>query len=140
MTPRCSRPDWPPPRARSKPVAADLWRAAPLGSREHGGLQRGSTAISAHLQNFKNTQGIEARALNEGWPDKGPCSDAGHIDWLLASSAGGTVKAEAVGVCTEQLCAPLKPQQPSLLKGAIPAGGAVFASDHYPVWADVSFG
>jgi hypothetical protein len=132
---------WPPPAGtRRTAVAADLWREAPAEQREHGGLQRGSTAISANLQNFQHTQGVAARAINEGWAEHGPCTDAGHIDWVLASRAGAAVKAMAVGVCTEQVCAPLKPQQPSLLQGAIPAGGAVFASDHYPVWADVSLG
>ena len=41
---------------------------------------------------------------------------------------------------SERVCAPLKPQQPSQYQSALPPGGAVFASDHYPVWADVALG
>ena len=126
-----------PPTGRNQALAQDLWRETPATSREHGGLQSGSTCLQAGLQNFHGLQGIAARALNERWPDGGPCSDNGHIDWLLASRIGAKVTPRSVGVCTERVCPPLKPQQPSLLGDVLPIGGAVFASDHYPVWADV---
>lgn len=129
-------------REAPKTLSHDLWRDPGAAmSREYGGLQRGSTCVSALLQNFRGEQGIAARALNEKWPADGVCVDHGHIDWLLASHGGAAVTAKAVGVCTERVCPPLLPQQPSLFGGTrLPPGGAIFASDHYPVWADVELG
>lgn len=90
--------------------------------------------------NHQGCQGVAARALVKGWPEDGVCRDDEHIDWLLASTHGASVIAKAAGVCTERVCPPLRPQQPHLLQSRIPPGGAIFASDHYPVWADVRLG
>ena len=139
---------WPPPGKVT--LARDLFRDSKLREREFGGLQRGSTCCSVHLQNFEGRlQGVAARAANEEWHEKWPkgeCTDEGHIDWLLASMAHGDktqpqLRARRALVCTERLCAPLPPHQPSHLVGPggdhIPKGGAVFPSDHYPVVVDL---
>jgi hypothetical protein len=139
---------WPP--AGEVTLARDLFRDSKLREREFGGLQRGSTCHSANLQNFEGRlQGVAARAANEKWHEtwpKGECTDEGHIDWLLAGTAHGDktqpqLRARRALVCTERLCAPLPPHQPSHLVGPggdrIPKGGAVFPSDHYPVVVDL---
>ena len=136
-----------PPMACDNPLAADLWRDDEVREREYGGLQRGSTCTSVHLQNYNGQlQGVRARAASQGWPDDGPCSDEGHIDWLLQWTVHGDavrprLRARRVVVVTESVCPPLPPQQPSLIAGPhqqnIPPGGCVFASDHYPVFADL---
>ncbi len=139
---------WPPPGSR--PLARDLFRDSELRERDFGGLQRGSTCQSVHLQNFEGRlQGVEARAANEKWHERWPdgeCTDGGHIDWLMASTAHDDktqplLRARRALICTERLCAPLPPQQPSLVVGPsgnnIPKGGAIFPSDHYPVVVDL---
>ena len=134
---------WPPSSATSsgKPLATDLWQACKEDRKEYGGLQRGSTCTQAGLQNTFGLQGIAARARNESWPVDGPCTDRDHIDWLLASNAGANVKVRSVGVCTERVCPPLPPRQPSECGPTVlPPGGKVFGSDHYPVWADLDLG
>ena len=50
---------------------------------------------------------LQARAARNGWREGDECTDAGHIDWLLASTAA--VRAHGVGVATEELCPPLPP-------------------------------
>ena len=89
------------------------------------------------MQNDKGLQGVQARAKKERWADDATCTDLGHIDWLLSSTSGTHVKAHAVCVCTELVCPPLQPRRPEVCKNSLPSGGAFFASDHYPVFADV---
>ena len=108
-----------------------------MRSRLHGGLQRGSTCLDANGQHYGKLQGLQARAARNGWREGDECTDAGHIDWLLASTAA--VRAHGVGVATEELCPPLPPQSPNLFgQDRLPPGGKIFPSDHYPVWADVT--
>jgi hypothetical protein len=138
---RAGEPPWPPEGGRAAPIAIDLWRQSE--AREYGGLQAGSTALSALQQNFHGLQGVESRRElrrrnGEPWPEH--ATDVGHIDWLLLASAAGGSKARArsVGIGTETVIPPLPPLQPSLLPKALPAGGSVFASDHYPLWVDLA--
>lgn len=137
-----------PAAASERSLAADLWRDAKVRERDFGGLQRGSTCTSVHLQNFENRlQGVRARAASQGWADDGECTDEGHIDWLLQSAVHGEqawpqLRARRAVVVTELVCPPLPPQQPSLVTGPttqnnLPPGGAIFASDHYPVFCDL---
>lgn len=91
------------------------------------------------------TRPQRARAVNERWPEGGQCSDEGHIDWLMRSAAPTAdqwrLRAILVGVCTELMCPPLPPRDPSLFGGPkkLPPGGCIFPSDHYPVFADIKF-
>ena len=133
---------WPPVAANVR-LARDLFREPKEEERLHAGLQRGSTATQFGMQSEPG-QGLRARARAQGWPEAGRCSDEGHIDWLLtahefAKGCSSRVQALRVGVCTERMCSPLPPRQPTELGQALPSGGCVFPSDHYPVWADVQF-
>jgi hypothetical protein len=56
--------------------------------------------------------------------------------YLSILSAQATVHALRVGVATELMVPPLPPRQPSEVP-ALPPGGCIFPSDHYPVFADV---
>ena len=88
-------------------------------------------------------QGVRARAASEGWQEGAPCTDMGHIDWMLQSCAPTSgvyrLRPRRVAVCTELLCPPLPPQDPSLIgvPTNLPVGGSIFPSDHYPVLADL---
>jgi endonuclease/exonuclease/phosphatase family metal-dependent hydrolase len=141
---------WPPPAGTE--LCRDLWRDASVRTHIYGGLQRGSTCLSAELQRgLDGLQGIEARARVQCWPEGGRCTDLGHIDWLLTSpaappsaspSGGGggaaaTVRARLAGVCTEKVCPPLPPADWSQVGGGVPRDGCIFPSDHYPVWVDL---
>ena len=125
---------WPPPR--TAPLARDLWRETPSDAREYGGLQSGSTCMPIGQKRLQ--QGVDERAAARGWEDGGACTDEGHIDWLLASEAGAPrLRATRAVVGTERLCPPLPPRNPA---GRVPAGGAIFPSDHYPVFVDLEVG
>ena len=134
-------PRWPPTDER--PLASDLWREA--SEREFGGLVRGSTCSSwVVMQGVGGQQGVRARGIREGWRDDAECTDEGHIDWLLASRAHSSsavqprLSAVRAVVGTELVVPPLPPLQPSLIGPTnIPAGGCLFPSDHYPVFADL---
>ena len=88
-------------------------------------------------------QGVRARAASEGWEEGAPCTDIGHIDWMLQSAAPSIgacrLRPRRVAVCTELLCPPLRPQDASLIgvPTNLPPGGSIFPSDHYPVLADL---
>jgi len=130
---------WPPLTPAPVRLARDLWREPPEAERLSAGLQRGSTAIQ-YAQQSEPGQGLRVRALKQGWPDDGACTDSGHIDWLLTaheySKGQATVHALRVGVATELMVPPLPPRQPSEVP-SLPPGGCIFPSDHYPVFADV---
>lgn len=133
---------WPP--SDTRPLAVDLWRTRSVRQREYGGLQRGSTCSSWVVQHgIDGHQGVRARAARDGWAEGGDCTDAGHIDWLLASCIHGErvqtrLRPVRALIGTERLIPPLPPQQPSLIGAAVlPPGGCIFGSDHYPVVVDL---
>ena len=122
-----------------------------MTQKEYGGLQRGSTCLSA-LGQGKTGQGLIARAAEhaargEPWPEDRPCTDDGHIDWLLSAAAGAEhgkvqLRARRAVVATERVLPPLRPNDATELHGdadALPVDGAIFASDHYAVFTDVEF-
>ncbi len=141
--------EWPPPGRAA--LATDLWAHDTVTQKEYGGLQRGSTCLSA-LGQGKTGQGLIARAAEhaargEPWPEDRPCTDDGHIDWLLSAAAGAEhgkvqLRARRAVVATERVLPPLRPNDATELHGdadALPVDGAIFASDHYAVFTDVEF-
>ena len=66
---------WPPLTPAPVRLARDLWREPPEAERLSAGLQRGSTAIQ-YAQQSEPGQGLRVRALKQGWPDDGACTDS----------------------------------------------------------------